>query len=78
MKNNLQKKIIKNLNLRKKSIIKQPLKVLKKINIERLTQITALALTDTFKNFKIKIKQKEQDRIQLLKKKKLRKQRKKN
>ena len=68
MKNNLQKKIIKNLNLRKKSIIEQPLKVLKKINIERLTKITALAVTDTFKNFKIKIKQKEQDRIQLLRK----------
>ena len=77
MKNNLKKKLIKNLNLRKKSIIEQPLKVLKKINIERLTKITALAVTDTFKNFKIKIKQKEQDRIQLLKKKEIKETKKK-
>jgi len=68
MKNNLQKKIIRNLNLSKKNIIEQPLKVLKKINIEKLTKITALAVTDTFKNFKTKIKQKELDRIKLFKK----------
>ena len=68
MKNNLQKKIIKNLNLSKKNIIEQPLKALKKINIEKLTKITALAVTDTFKNFKTKIKQKELDRIKLFKK----------
>ena len=71
MKNNLQKKIIKNLNLSKKNIIEQPLRALKRINIEKLTKITALAVVDTFKNFKVKIKQKELNKIKLLKKEKI-------
>ena len=74
MKNNLHKKIIKNLNLSKKNIIEQPLNALKKINIEKLTKITVLSLTDTFKNFKVKIKQKELNRIKLLKKEKIQKE----
>ena len=68
MKNFLQKKIIKNLNLGKKNIIEQPLKILKKINIEKLTKITALAVSGTIKDFKVKIKQKELKKIKLLKK----------
>ena len=78
MKNNLQKKIIKKLYLSKKNIIEQPLKILKKINIENLTKITTLAVTDTFKNFKIKIKQQEQKRIRFLKKEEIKKIKKKN
>ena len=73
MKISLQKKIIDNLNLSKKKIIKQPLQILKKINIEKFTKITALAVADTFKNFKIKLKQKELKRIKLLKKEKIKK-----
>ena len=71
MKNTLQKKIIKNLNLSKKNIIEQPLKIFKKINIEKLTKITTLAVTDSFKNFRVKIKQKEIQRIKLQKKEKI-------
>ena len=71
MKNVLRKKIIKNLNLSKKNIIEQPLKILKKINIEKLTKITALAVTDSFKNFRVKVKQKEIQRIKLQKKEKI-------
>ena len=73
MKSNLQKKIIKNLNLSKKNIIEHPLKILKKINIEKLTKITTLAVTDTFKNFKTKIKQKELNRVRLLKNEEIKK-----
>ena len=71
MKNVLRKKITKNLNLGKKNIIEQPLKILKKINIEKLTKITALAVTDSFKNFRAKVKQKEIQRIKLQKKEKI-------
>ena len=73
MKNNLHKKIIKNLNLNKKNIIAQPLKALKKINIEKLTKVAALTITGTFKNFKLRIKQKELNRIKLLKKEEIKK-----
>ena len=52
MRNSRRNKIIKNLNLSKRNIIEQPLKVLKKINIEKLTKVTAWAVSDTFKNFK--------------------------
>ena len=77
MKNSLQKKIIKNLKLSKKNIIELPLNTIKKINIEKLTKITALAVTDTFKNFKEKIKQNELKRIRLLKQEEIKKTKKK-
>ena len=71
MKNNLHKKIIENLNLSKKNMIEQPLIAFKKINIEKLTKTTASAITDTFKNFKVKIKKKKLNKIKLLKKEKI-------
>ena len=67
MKNSLQKKIIKKFNLSKKNMIEHPLKALKNINIKKLTKVTTSAVTDSFKNFKVKIKQKKLKRIKLLK-----------
>ena len=71
MKNSLKNTIKKKFNLNKIKLIKQPLKILKKISIENLKKITSLSLAEKYKNFKEKIKQKEQNRIELLKKEKL-------
>ena len=60
MKNNIK-------NIIKKKLIDQPLKVLKKINIEKLTKITSLSLSERYKDFKKKIIEKEQNKIELLK-----------
>ena len=73
MINNLHKKIKKNLNFNKKNLIEQPLKALKKFDIKKLTKITVLKISDTFKNLKIKSKQKELVRIKLLEKEKINK-----
>ena len=64
MKNSIQNKIKKNLSLSKKKLIENPLKILKKI--------TSLSLTEKYKNFKEKIKQKELDKIELLNKERIR------
>ena len=71
MKNN--KKIIEKnkINLSAKKLIKQPFKILKKINIESLAKITSLSLKEKFKDFKDKMKQKEKDKIELLRKEKI-------
>ena len=63
MKNSLKNTIKKKFSLSKKRLIERPLNVLKKFNIENLTKITSASLTEQFKNFKEKIKQKKQVRI---------------
>ena len=44
MRNNSKITIKKKINLSKKKLIEQPLEILKKINIEKLTKITSLSL----------------------------------
>ena len=57
--------------LHKKEIFEKPLKVLKKINLDKFKKITSFSLNRTFDNFKKKIKQAEIDRIESLKKEKI-------
>ena len=71
MRNNSKITIKKKINLSKKKLIEQPLEILKKINIEKLTKITSLSLAERYKNFKEKIKQKEKNKIELSKKEKI-------
>ena len=59
MRNILKNTIKKKFNLSKKKLIDQPLKILKKINIEKLTKFTSSSLTEKFKKFKERAKQKE-------------------
>jgi hypothetical protein len=57
MKNQLKKKLKKiDLNLSSQKIIKQPLKLLKKINFKKFREVTKNSLTKTYKNFKKKQK----------------------
>ena len=67
MKNILGEKI-KSLNLNKKKFLKKPIKVIKKIKIHKLKNITNFSLNKTFENFKEKIKQAEVERAKTLKK----------
>jgi len=67
VKNKVKNTIKKKLNLSGVNLIEQPLKILKKINIEKLTKITSLSLAETYKNFKRNIKQKEKNKIELFK-----------
>ena len=67
MKNSLKNVIKKSFSLNTKKLIGEPLKVLKKINIENLTKITSKSLAGKYKSFKEKIKQKEKNRIELIK-----------
>ena len=55
LKNIFKKKV----NLSRIKLIEEPLKVLKKINIEKLKKITSLSFAERYKNFKQNIKQKE-------------------
>ena len=71
MRNNLSNTFKKSFNLSKKKLIEQPLNVLKKINIEKITKITSLSLTEKYKSFKKNIKQREQNKIESLKKEKI-------
>ena len=66
MKNIKQNIAKKKFSLNGKKLIKQPFKILSKINIERLTKITSLSLKDKFKEFKERMKQKERKKIKLL------------
>ena len=61
----------KKINLSRKKLIEQPLSIFKKINIENLTKITSLSLKEKYNDFKEKRKQKEKDKIELLKKEKI-------
>ena len=53
---NISKKKKDKINL---SIIKKPLKILKKININKIKKLTSFSLNKSFENFKKKIKQAE-------------------
>ena len=69
MRNINNKKVNKvNLNLIQKHLIKKPLRILKKINIDKFKKITSFSLNKTFDNFKKKIKQAEIEKIKLQKK----------
>ena len=67
MKNNLKNTIKKKFQLGRKKLIENPLKILKKINIEKLSEITSLSLKEKYKNFKERNKKKKLHRIKLLK-----------
>ena len=71
MKNVLKNTIRKKINLSRKKLIEQPLKILKKINIKKLTKFTSSSLAEKYKNFKERAKQKELHRIKLLKEEKI-------
>ena len=71
MKNVLKNTIRKKINLSRKKLIEQPLKILKKINIEKLTKFTSSSLIDKYNNFKERAKQKELHRIKLIKEEKI-------
>ena len=78
MKNIINKKLDKiNLNLIQKHIIKKPLKVLRKININKIKKLTSFSLNKTFDNFKKKIKQVELEKIKLQKKENIKEEKKK-
>ena len=71
MKNNLKNSIRKKFQLGGKKLIESPLKILKKINIKKLSKITSLSLTEKYKHFKKRSEQKELNRIKLLKEEKI-------
>ena len=71
MKNVLKNTIRKKINLSRKKLIGQPLKILKKINIEKLTKFASSSLAEKYKNFKERAKQKELHRIKLLEEEKI-------
>ena len=53
MKNTLGNKINK-IKLNQAKIIKKPLKILKKINLDKFQKIKSFSLNETFNNFKKK------------------------
>ena len=63
MKNSIKNVVKKKFNLSRKKLIEQPLSIFKKINIENLTKITSLSLKEKYNDFKEKMKQKEQNRL---------------
>ena len=71
MRKILKNTIRKKFNLSKKKLIDQPLKILKKINIEKLTKFTSSSLKEKYNNFKERAKKKELHRIKLLKEEKI-------
>ena len=71
MKNNIKNTIKKRFQLGRKKLIENPLKIFKKINIEKLSKITSLSLKEKYLNFKKRSKQKERARFKLLKKEKI-------
>ena len=70
MKNVLKNTIRKKINLSRKKLIEHPLKIFKKINIEKLTKFTSSSLAEKYKNFKERAKQKELLKIKLFKEEK--------
>ena len=77
MKNQLKKEP-KKINIDSQSIFKSPLKILKKINLDKFKKIKSFSLTKKYKDFKKNIKQKELNKIKLLKEEKIRELKKKN
>ena len=72
MKNQLKKELKKiNINFNSQKLIKAPLKALKKIDINKFKKFTSFSLNKTFTSFKEKIKKAEIDNIKLLKKEKI-------
>ena len=71
MKNQLKKEL-KKINIHSQSLFESPLKILKKINLDKFKKITSFSLTKKYKDFKKNIKQKELNRIKLLKEEKIR------
>ena len=71
MKNRTKNSVKTKSNLSRNKLIEQPFGILKKINIENLTKITSLSLKETFKNFKEKMKEKERNKVELIKKEKI-------
>ena len=71
MKNNFKNTIKKKFQLGKKKLIENPIKVLKKINIKKLSKITSLSLREKYESFKARSEKKELDRIRLLKEDKI-------
>ncbi|MDB9759427.1 primosomal protein, partial [Candidatus Pelagibacter sp.] len=63
MKKVLKSTTSKKINLSRKKLIEQPLKILKKINIEKLAKFTSSSLIEKYKKFKERAKQKELHRI---------------
>ena len=70
MKNKLAAKI-KSLKINKEKFLKKPIKVIKKIKIHKLKNITNFSLNKTFENFREKIKQAEVERAKTLKQEKI-------
>ena len=62
---------VKKLNLDKKKLIKDPIKIIKKIKIHKLKNLTSFSLNKTFDNFKQKIKQAKKERAEIIKKEKI-------
>ena len=65
MKNSQKNTIKKKFNLSRKNLIGRPLNIFKKINIENLTKITSLSLTEKYKNLKKKNTKKKNNKIKL-------------
>ena len=70
MKNILGEKI-KSLNLNKEKFLKKPIKVIKKIKIHKLKNITNFSLNKTVEIFKERIKQAEVEKVRILKQEKI-------
>ena len=70
MKNQLKKEL-KKININSQSLFKSPLKILKKINLDKLKKVTSFSLTEKYKKFKKKGNRKKKIRVNCLKKKKL-------
>jgi len=62
MKNQLKKEL-KKINIHSQSLFESPLKILKKINLDKFKKITSFSLTKKYKDFKKNIKQKELNKI---------------
>jgi len=72
MKNQIKKKLEKiNKNLNGQKIIKEPIKLLKKIDLKSFGKAATISLTKTYKNFKKKQKIKEINRNNVEKKEKI-------
>ena len=71
MKKVLKSTISKKINLSRKKLIDQPLKILKNINLEKLTKFTSSSLIEKYNKFKERAKQKELHRIKLLEEEKI-------
>ena len=69
MKNQLKKELKKiNVNLNKQNLIKEPLKILKNINLDRFKKITSFSLNKTIEKFKESRRREEINRIKIQKK----------